>query len=78
MSEKTDVHSIDVSKITDNESIVIKYKTTSKPMKQCKDEIGITHGYANNLFQKAKKKLGMNSAELLIFASTTKAFNKEN
>lgn len=67
-------NTVDVSKITEKERIVINYKATGKPMKLFEDEIGakagIREAYANKLFQKAKKKTGLNSAQLLSSADS--------
>lgn len=65
---------IDISKITEKERVVINYRSTGRPMKKFEDEVGtqagIREAYANKLFQKAKKKTGLNSAQLLSSADS--------
>jgi len=67
---------VDISKITEKECVVLQYKSTGEPMRKFEllvgKKAGISRGYANNLFQKVKKKTGMNSAQLQIFAITSK------
>jgi hypothetical protein len=67
---------IGISKVTEKERVVLQYKATGEPMRKFEylvgKKAGISKGYANNLFQKLKKKSGMNSAQLQIWAMVSK------
>lgn len=77
MSYEKKMDSIDVSKITEKEKKVIKHKLNGKKMKQLEDLTGITEGYGNNLFQTTKRKTGLTSGELLIWAYKSKLIDKK-
>lgn len=77
MSTEKNKDAIDTSKITEKEKTVIKHKLDGKIMKELESSTGITEGYGNNLFQTAKRKTGLTSGELLIWAYKKKLTDKK-
>lgn len=81
MSTKKNYSTIDISKITAKERISIRYKATQHPMREFEQRVGnsegISKGSANNAWQEAKRKLGLNSVQLIVLAKTTDLFDKE-